>query len=157
MARTIWSLDEELAQILVAMRQSVMGRPQPYYHQAITQPMRQVLRKILQCPYQGLMKRMYLESKAVKLITLHLQQCQEQSIEPLSNLSDSERIYQTKDILLSNLESPPSLIKLARRVGINDFKLKRGFRQIFGTSAFQYLHDYRLEKAQQLLATGKRK
>lgn len=77
MARTIWSLDEELAQILVAMRQSVMGRPQPYYHQAITQPMRQVLRKILQCPYQGLMKRMYLESKAVKLITLHLQQCQE--------------------------------------------------------------------------------
>ena len=65
-----------------------------------------------------------------------------------------EKIYQAKEILLSNLENPPSLMELARQVALNDFKLKRGFRQVVGTSAFKYLHDYRLEKARQLLVSG---
>jgi AraC family transcriptional regulator, transcriptional activator of the genes for pyochelin and ferripyochelin receptors len=42
-------------------------------------------------------------------------------------------------------------------VGLNNYKLKRGFRQVFETSAFKYLHDYRLEKARQLLAKGEMK
>ncbi len=120
-----------------------------------------VLCKILQCPYQGLMKRMYLENQALELIMLHCQQFQEQEIRyhsfPGKNLGDVDRIYQAKEILLVNLENPPSLIELARQVGLNEFKLKRGFRQVFGTSAFKYLHDYRLEKARQLLSLGEMK
>ncbi|MFW9259410.1 helix-turn-helix transcriptional regulator [Nostoc sp. CALU 546] len=154
--------EEELEQIPISLRQVVMnGKVQPYYQQGeITQQMWKVLCNILKCPYQGLMKRMYLESQAIELITLHFQQIQEQEQEirnhsfPGKNLRDVERIYQAKEILLGNLENPPSLIDLARQVGINEFKLKRGFRQVFGTSAFKYLHNYRLEKAKQLLALG---
>ncbi|MEM6612988.1 MAG: AraC family transcriptional regulator, partial [Cyanobacteria bacterium P01_C01_bin.72] len=58
---------------------------------------------------------------------------------------------------IDNLENPPSLIELARQVGLNDFKLKRGFREEFGQSAFKYLHDYRLEQAKHLLAQGEMK
>jgi AraC-like DNA-binding protein len=115
-----------------------------------------VLHDILHCPYQGLMKRMYLESRAIDLITLHFHQCHNSLHQKKSftkDLSDIERIHQAKEILLSNLENLPGLVELARQVGINDYKLKRGFRQVFGTSAFKYLHDYRLEKAYQLLAT----
>jgi AraC family transcriptional regulator, transcriptional activator of the genes for pyochelin and ferripyochelin receptors len=43
------------------------------------------------------------------------------------------------------------LIKLARQVGLNDYKLKRGFRQLFGTTVFGYLHAERMEKARTLL------
>ncbi len=32
--------------------------------------------------------------------------------------------------------------------------LKRGFRQVFGTTVFGYLHHYRLEQARQLLEAG---
>ncbi|MEH2213298.1 helix-turn-helix transcriptional regulator [Nostoc sp.] len=155
--------EEELEQIPISIRQAVINsKLQPYYHQGeITQQMRLVLFNILQCPYQGLMKRMYLESKAVELIMLHFQQFQEQDINahsfPARDLSDVDKIYQAKEILLGNLEDPPSLIELARQVGLNDFKLKRGFRQVFGTSAFKYLHDYRLEKARQLLVLGEMK
>lgn len=39
-------------------------------------------------------------------------------------------------------------------VGLNDCTLKRGFRQVFHTTAFGYLHHQRLEKAGQLLAIG---
>ncbi|MEM8674691.1 MAG: helix-turn-helix transcriptional regulator [Cyanobacteria bacterium P01_G01_bin.67] len=34
---------------------------------------------------------------------------------------------------------------------LNDCTLKRGFREVFGTTAFGYLHNYRLEQARQLL------
>jgi len=152
--------EEDLEQIPIFLRQALIGdKVQPYYHQGkITRQMRRVLREILQCPHEGLMKRMYLETKAVELITLHFQQFQEQDVHDCSltakNLSDVERIYQAKEILLSNLENPPSLMELARQVGLNDFKLKRGFLQVFGKSAFKYLHDYRLEQARQLLVSG---
>jgi AraC-like DNA-binding protein len=42
-------------------------------------------------------------------------------------------------------------------VGLNDCTLKKGFREVFGTTAFGYLHDYRLEKARQLLSLGNMK
>ncbi|MBW4619661.1 MAG: AraC family transcriptional regulator [Cyanosarcina radialis HA8281-LM2] len=152
--------EQELEQIPYSLRQAAIGgNVQPYYWQGeIAQPMWAVLCNILQCPYQGLMKRMYLESQAMELMTLHFQQFQEQDVGdrsfPVRKVSDIDRIYQAKKILLENLEHPPSLVELARQVGLNDFKLKRGFRQVFGTSAFKYLHDYRLEKARQLLALG---
>ena len=152
--------EQELEQLPIYLRQAALdGEIQPYYQQGeVTQQMWLVLSHILQCPYQGLMKRMYLESQAIELMTLHFQQFQEQEIRDRSfsvkNLGDVDRIYQAKEILLGNLENPPSLIELARQVGLNEFKLKRGFRQVFGTSAFKYLHDYRLETARQLLALG---
>jgi AraC family transcriptional regulator, transcriptional activator of the genes for pyochelin and ferripyochelin receptors len=150
----------DLEQIPIYLRQAVIGdRIQPYYQQEkITRQMQRVLRQILHCPHQGLMKRMYLESQVMELMMLHFQQFQEQGKcdrnFPARNLSDVEKIYQAKEILLNNLENPPSLLELARQVGLNDFKLKCGFRQVFGTSAFKYLHDYRLEKARQLLGSA---
>ena len=61
------------------------------------------------------------------------------------------RIHQAKDILIRQIDNPPSLLSLARQVGINDFKLKQGFRQVFGTTVFGYLHSHRMERAAQLL------
>ncbi|MDZ7960171.1 MAG: hypothetical protein RMY34_20195 [Aulosira sp. DedQUE10] len=41
--------------------------------------------------------------------------------------------------LVYNLEFTPSLITLARIVGLNDYKLKQGFQQVFNTTVFGYL------------------
>jgi len=49
------------------------------------------------------------------------------------------------------MDSPPTLTDLARQVGINDCTLKRRFRQVFGTTVFGYLHNYRMEQARTLL------
>ncbi|MDB9384626.1 helix-turn-helix transcriptional regulator [Nodularia spumigena CS-584] len=38
---------------------------------------------------------------------------------------------------------------------MNERKLKQGFRQIFGTTVFGYLHDHRMEQAKQMLAEQK--
>lgn len=123
-----------------------------------TPAMQSTLQQILHCPYQGFTQRMFLEGKVWELMALLLEQEVEtqQSKQPLTCLKpdDIKRIHQAKAILLQQLNDPPSLMKLAQQVGLNECTLKRGFRQVFGTTAFGYLHHYRLEQAKQFLATG---
>lgn len=133
---------------------------QTYYTQAstTTTAMHMAVQQILQCPFQGLTKRMYLEGKVWELIALQLAQnreiaCPNKGSKPL-HPEDIERIHYAKELLASRLNNPPSLIELARLVGINDCKLKAGFRQVFGTTVFGYLQSCRMEQSRQLLEAG---
>jgi AraC family transcriptional regulator, transcriptional activator of the genes for pyochelin and ferripyochelin receptors len=133
---------------------------QKYYYRygQTTTEMQLALQQILRCPYQGVTKRVYLESKVLEILALML----EQEIELYKGknhtlflkLDDVERIHAAKKILVQRLDNPPSLMELARQVGLNDYTLKRGFRQVFGKTVFGYLHDYRLEQAEKLLASN---
>lgn len=123
----------------------------------ITAPMQLALQQILNCPYQGTVKLLYLESKVLELIALRLEQAVDPrpiSQPPVLQQDEIDRIHQAKEVLLQQISDPPSLIGLARQVGLNDFALKRGFRQVFGTTVFGYLHDRRMEYAWQLLQNG---
>jgi AraC-like DNA-binding protein len=121
----------------------------------ITPAMETALKQIFHCPFQGKTKQIYLESKCLELITLKLEQLQQRDKQTRKLYSlksdDIDRIQLAKTILTVNFDNPPSLIDLARQVGLNDCTLKRGFREVFGTTAFGYLHNYRLEQARQLL------
>ena len=64
---------------------------------------------------------------------------------------DVARIHYAGDLLRQRLSDPPSLLELARLIGLNDYKLKQGFRQVFNTTVFGYLTQRRMEKACQLL------
>ncbi|MEA5617113.1 AraC family transcriptional regulator [Cronbergia sp. UHCC 0137] len=132
----------------------------PHFQIDYTTPeMRFILEQIISCPFTGLIKKIYLESKCLEIIALKLEQltAKESSFTKPTTLKrdDIDRIHYAKEILTENLENPPSLIELARQVGLNDYKLKLGFRQIFGTTAFSYLCQQRMEKARQLLLEGK--
>ncbi|MBF2050114.1 MAG: helix-turn-helix transcriptional regulator [Elainella sp. C42_A2020_010] len=123
-----------------------------------TVAMQMAVQQILQCPFQGLTQQMYLESKVWELMALQLAQTLEfnqsgKIVKPLKP-DDIERIHYAKDVLVSRLRHPPSLMELARIVGINDCKLKAGFRQVFGTTVFGYLHSCRMERSRQLLEAG---
>jgi AraC family transcriptional activator of pyochelin receptor len=130
---------------------------QPVYCQlgAISPAIHIVLKQMLSCPYQGVMKRLYFEGKALELMALTLTRMladdHRQPATLLLRPDDIERIHKARDVLLDKMDEPPSLLALARQVGLNDFKLKRGFRQVFGTTAFGYLHEQRMERARQLL------
>ena len=115
-----------------------------------------ILQQILHCPYQGLVKRMYLESKVIELMALvldHEVTIQQGEIKKSSLKPEQiERIYYAREILFQDLTDPPSLTDLAHQVGLNDFLLKQGFRQVFGTTVFGELRSHRLNVAKQLLA-----
>jgi AraC-like DNA-binding protein len=136
---------------------------QPCYWRSgtTTISMKIALQQILQCPFNGITKWIYLESKVWELMSLlidqELERLQKPPIVPVLRRDDIDRIYHAREILLQRLDNPPSLVELARQVGLNDCTLKRGFRQVFGKTAFSCLHDYRLEQACQLLLLGEMK
>jgi AraC-like DNA-binding protein len=66
-----------------------------------------------------------------------------------------ERIEQVKQILLKDLENPPALPTLGREVGCSPFYLSRIFSEHTGTTISRYLRNIRLERASELLRTGK--
>lgn len=129
--------------------------PNSFYRQGqTTADMQMILHQILHCPYRGSIKQMYLEGKVLELAALQFAQFTEQDSADCSIVlkpDDVERLHQARHILEQQFEQPPSLIALARQVGLNDFKLKQGFRQVFGTTVFGYLRDYRLDQARHLL------
>jgi AraC family transcriptional activator of pyochelin receptor len=131
--------------------------PPSYRLETTTPEMQVILQQILNCPYQDWTRQFYLESKALELLILWLAQTTERNKAPelcKLSLSDIDCIHQARDILTNRLKQPPSLLELARQVGLNDRKLKQGFRQVFGTTVFGYLYDYRMQQAQQLLIAG---
>ena len=65
-----------------------------------------------------------------------------------------ERIEQVKQILLADLEHPPSLPELGREVGCSPFYLSRVFSEHTGMTISRYLRTMRLERAAELLRSG---
>ena len=127
------------------------------FHQSlgkITPAMTQVLQQILNCPYRGSAQQLYLESKAMELFSLQVAQLETDSAAPKPiklKPSDIERVQYAQAILEQHLCDPPTLLELARQVGLNDCTLKRGFRQLLGTTVFGYLRNCRMQQAQTLL------
>jgi AraC-like DNA-binding protein len=143
----------------LALQRCVQSLDSFYWHQnAITAAITTTLHQILHCPYQGATQRLYLESKALELIAFQLNQIKRihsPGSQRLLKADEVDRIYQAHDILIQQFHNPPSLVSLAHQVGLNDYKLKQGFRQVFGTTAFGCLHQHRMEQARQLLETQK--
>jgi AraC-like DNA-binding protein len=119
----------------------------------ITPTIKLVLQQILNCPYHGYLKRLYLESKALELISLQLGELFDSPHNTSKQLkgSDHDCIHHAREILDKHLYQAPTLMELSRQVGLNKEKLKNGFQQLFQTTPFQYLRDRRLEQAKHLL------
>ncbi|MEM7062477.1 MAG: AraC family transcriptional regulator [Cyanobacteria bacterium P01_B01_bin.77] len=127
------------------------------FHQSLgktTPAMAQILQQILGCPYQGSVQELYLESKAIELFALQLAQLEATSAASKSSTlkpDDLERVYYAKEVIEQQLCNPPSLSGLARQVGLNEYTLKQGFRQLIGTTVFGHLRACRMQQAQKLL------
>ena len=72
---------------------------------------------------------------------------------PISNY-ENQRLHEARDILTAEFNPPPTIPILARKVGINETKLKRGFKQLFGATIHDYGNYHRMQKALELLQTS---
>ena len=131
--------------------------PSPLYRGPlpITIPTQTVMNDIHQCPFIGTTRKMYLEAKVQELFALQLDlcECMQHIGQKASSLSayDIERIREAKEYIRDHINTPCSIIELAHKVGINDFKLKQGFKELFGTTVFGYLQEIRMKQARQHL------
>ncbi|MAX69731.1 MAG: transcriptional regulator [Flavobacteriaceae bacterium] len=100
--------------------------------------------------YDGGIKMMFYKSHMTALLAHYFGQlANQQTIK--TDTAQLEKINLAQDILLSDLENPPSLTELAQRIGTNTNKLKKEFKAQFGVPVFKYLQNERLKKAYNLI------
>lgn len=119
-----------------------------------------ILHEIINCKLQGAFRNMFLESKALSLL-LCFQKCSATnqadcaSCKFLTKPVEKEKILKAKEIILSRLNNPPTISELSVQIGINQCYLKKGFKEIFGTTVYDFVQEQRMLKAKLLLHTNK--
>lgn len=111
-----------------------------------------ILTELFNDKQKGFFKRLFLESKVLDLIRLHLKTHTPQKTEfKLSTANYVKKLYKVQAIISSNLSKQYTINELARAVGLNDFILKKEFKVLFGKTIFQYISHLRMKKAKKLL------
>ncbi len=100
--------------------------------------------------YEGEIKMMFYKSHIAALLSHYFGQLASEESSKIDT-SQLEKINLAQEILLSDMENPPSLTELAYKIGTNTNKLKKGFKAQFGVPVFKYLHNERLKKAYNLI------
>ena len=147
------------ASTLPTLLSRMLAKDGAYLHasRVMTPGLFRLLDEILYCDAKGASRQLYLEAKGLELLALMIDEFEEAERAAASRLSqpDVQRLQCARKILLARVQSPPSLPELARQAGLNEAKLKAGFRQLFGNSVFAYLRQHRMEEARRLLRTRK--
>lgn len=116
-----------------------------------------VLEQMVHHNYEGILKNIFLQSKALELLLYSSDQFIQNDTEErygcrfLTHLEDREKIEKARSILLEQLDAPITIRELARRVAMNECYLKKGFKAVFGTTIYDYFQKERMEKAKGLL------
>ncbi|ETT74504.1 AraC family transcriptional regulator [Paenibacillus sp. FSL R7-277] len=104
----------------------------------------------------GTMNNIELEYTVLELLELALRTFLEGKEERIGLSQETQlRVGEARRIILQQMDNPPSLLQLSRMVGLNDYKLKVGFKEMYGNTIFGYLREKRMEQALKLLQAGK--
>ncbi|MEM6804750.1 MAG: AraC family transcriptional regulator [Bacteroidota bacterium] len=111
-----------------------------------------VIREIIHSSYKEGLRELFLLSKSIELLVLQaeLYEQEEKSLF-IKKSADKKKLIEAKEYLNASLENPPTLVELAKLIGLNEYKLKRGFKELFGTTVFGYIQACRMTLARQLL------
>ncbi len=111
-----------------------------------------ILSEILIDKRNGLLKRLFLESKTLELIALKLEDSSQPKPIPTAQADHLvKKLYQAQHLITKDLSVQLSIQQLSKKIGINDFMLKKEFKQLFGLTIFEYATQLRMNKAKQLL------
>lgn len=116
--------------------------------------------ELFNSPFTNELHNIYLQSKVLEIIYNQIKEfekcfcnkeCNCEKIK-LSN-EDIQALYKARDIVLLTHDFP-DLSTLARKVAINEFKLKFGFKKLFNTTVGQMILEHKMIHAKQLLETS---
>lgn len=136
----------------------LLHNTQPLLFEQIVYPsLQKVVDEMLTEPVDDAFKLFYLRVKAEELICKLLMELEKRDEQHLYDLNgqDIQMMYKVKNKVLMHLDIPPLINDLAAFAGMSPTKLKRLFKQIFGSSIFYYYQQFRMQKAARLLRNEK--
>jgi AraC-like DNA-binding protein len=122
----------------------------------ILQPrMHEVINYILQCPFKGVTRYLFIESKVLELLALQIDQINSvRMLKQPKSKSDIEKLVAVKEHIESNYLESLSLAGLCKTFSLNEFKLKKGYKELFNSTVFGHINSLRMEKAREFLIQG---
>lgn len=116
----------------------------------MTPEMELILYSLFNIQYQGKTKMMFFRSQITALLSHFFGQL---ALPKSNHIKEGERekLYQVKELLIQNLDNPPSLSEISSEIGLNTHNLKKNFKELFGVPVFKYLQNERLNKAHALI------
>ncbi|WEK38352.1 MAG: AraC family transcriptional regulator [Candidatus Pseudobacter hemicellulosilyticus] len=142
--------DDFAKHIRAGRNTGLAAKPLPMNHD-----MRRIIEELRTCTRKGSFQRLCLEIKVLELILLQLEQFHYQFVEvtPRQSLheDDIKKIRSARFILDDAYNDPPTIRRLSQLVGVNEIKLKKGFKEIFNSTIHSYVLKIRMEKANQLV------
>ncbi|MGB5499500.1 MAG: AraC family transcriptional regulator [Maribacter sp.] len=116
----------------------------------MTPEMQTIVESLFNIQYQGKTKMMFFRSQITTLLSHFFGQLAGLKTEKI-NIPEREKLNQAKEILLKNIDNPPSLSEISKEIGLNTFKLKKNFKKVFGVPVFKYLQNERLTLAHKMI------
>ena len=116
-----------------------------------------VLNQMFQQSMDSTMYTLYLRGKVFELMSLYFSKDKEMDVEQCPFLADDNNIKKiklAKEIMISRMIEPPTLTELSNEVDISLKKLKQGFKQVYGSSVYSFLLDYKMLTSKRLLSSG---
>jgi AraC-like DNA-binding protein len=112
----------------------------------------EVAHRSLDHPYNGHLGELFLESNTLSFVVevARLLEHEQQMVAQIGR-SHYDRVMEAREILDSDLTTPPRTIDLARQLGTNVTTLQAHFKIVVGTTIFGYVRDQRLLMARVLL------
>ncbi|MEF2231115.1 MAG: AraC family transcriptional regulator [Pseudodesulfovibrio sp.] len=117
--------------------------------------MGRVLEQIIHCPFLGRARLFFLEAKALELIALKLDTISGTPATPEGmNDAQMQGVLAARDLLLKDIQSPPTIHELARAAGMSHPRLNRYFRLVFDCTPFELLRRKRLQWACEMVGAN---
>jgi AraC-like DNA-binding protein len=114
------------------------------------------LLEIINCKLSGIHRKIFLESNILYLLYQSQKNnlifqlgCDSCAI--LNKPIELKKIQKAKKHILANLSSNLTIPIIANNVGTNQCYLKKGFKEVFGQTIFEFIQENRMTKAQHLL------
>jgi len=114
------------------------------------------LLEILNCNLKGIYRKIFIESQILYLLYQtqknnlifqpHCDNCQ------ITNKPDEiDKIHKAKKFILKNLSESITIPIIASNIGTNQCYLKRGFKEVYHQTIFEFIQENRMVKAKYLL------
>ena len=120
----------------------------------ITPSVNSILNQLTTKQLNQSLRPVYLKGKVYELLIYYFSTTSEDETEHCPYIASEEtitKIKNAKEIIIEEMNNPPSLDELAKRVGLNIKKLKNDFKEFYGVPVFTFLLNYKMELAKKLL------
>ncbi|MEO5564605.1 MAG: AraC family transcriptional regulator [Chitinophagaceae bacterium] len=118
---------------------------------------RMVLEAILNNTYTDTLENIFINAQ-IQMLLLYSLDCMvgEKEINTISckflaNEADRDKITKAREVLIQHIGEPITIKELSRKVAMNECYLKKGFKEMFGTTIFDFYQSQRMEHAKYLL------